>query len=476
MKFKLTSSYTPTGDQPKAIAQLSDEVLKDEKYQTLLGVTGSGKTFTMANVISEVERPTLILSHNKTLAGQLYGEFKQLFPENAVEYFISYYDYYQPEAYMPVSDVYIEKELSVNEEIERLRLSTIASLISGRRDVIVIASVSCIYGMGDPSEVKKNILNLEVGMMMEKSELLQTLVNMLYSRTETDFKNGQFRVKGDTIDIFPAYADFAYKIIFWADEIEEIKTINPTSGKTMDEQDKMTLFPGNMFVSDHTMQQKIIKEIERDLTRQIDYFEREGKDLEARRLEEKVGFDLEMIREIGFCSGIENYSKYLDGRDTSERPFCLLDYFPDDYLMFIDESHVTVPQIRGMSGGDRKRKSILVEHGFRLPSALDNRPLTFNEFESLTNQVIYVSATPTDYELRQCQGIIVEQIIRPTGLLDPYIEVKPTENQIDDLLSEIDIVLEREERTLITTITKRMSEDFSKYPRKCRLESMLFAL
>jgi excinuclease ABC subunit B len=463
MIFKLTSEYEPTGDQPEAIRQLVEGIKNGEPAQTLLGVTGSGKTFTMANVIREVEKPTLILSHNKTLAAQLYGEFKQFFPENAVEYFISYYDYYQPEAYIPSSNVYIEKDLSINEEIEKLRLSATSSLLSGRRDVIVVASVSCIYGIGNPEEFGKNVLHIQVGDIISRNKLLFNFVDILYSRTEVEFKRGNFRVKGDTVDIYPAYADFALRIIFWGDEIESLQIINPVSGKKIADEKLITIYPANLFVTGKDVIEVATREIQDDLVSQVQYFEEERRFLEAKRIKERTEFDLEMIRELGYCPGVENYSRYFDRRNPGNRPFCLLDYFPDDFLFIIDESHVTIPQVRAMWGGDRSRKMNLVDYGFRLPSALDNRPLKFNEFEEMLNQVIYVSATPGDYELRKSEGVIVEQIIRPTGLLDPVIEVRPSLNQIDDLLEEIDERTKVEERVLVTTLTKRMAEELTKY-------------
>lgn len=472
MDFNITSQYLPTGDQPKAIAQLIQGIKSGEPSQTLLGVTGSGKTFTIANVIKEVEKPTLVLSHNKTLAAQLYGEFKQFFPDNAVEYFISYYDYYQPEAFIPNSNLYIEKDLSINEEIEKLRLSATSALLSGRRDVIVVASVSCIYGIGNPDEFGKNVIKLQQGDRIPRNQLLFALVDILYSRTEAEFKNGNFRVKGDTVDIFVAYADFAYRIFFWGDEIETIHRIDPGTGKKIGEDKLISIFPANLFVTGKDTLHQAVYEIQNDLVDQIQFFESEKRYLEATRIKERTEFDLEMMRELGYCSGVENYSRYFDRRKPGARPFCLLDYFPDDYLMVIDESHVTVPQVRAMWGGDRSRKVNLVDYGFRLPSAMDNRPLTFNEFESMINQVIFVSATPSDYELRKTEGVVVEQIIRPTGLLDPIIEVRPSLNQIDDLLEEIDIRVKRDERVLITTLTKRMAEELTKFLEradvKCR--------
>ncbi len=463
MDFKLTSEYEPTGDQPSAIQQLVAGLNNGEPAQTLLGVTGSGKTFTVANVVKEVNRPTLVLSHNKTLAAQLYGEFKQFFPENAVEYFISYYDYYQPEAYIPTSNVYIEKDLSINENIEKLRLSATSSLLSGRRDVLVVASVSCIYGIGNPDEFAKNVIHLQEGDRIPRNQLLFSLVDILYSRTEVEFKRGNFRVKGDTVDIFVAYADFAYRIYFWGDEIEAIQRIDPYTGKKISDERIITIFPANLFITGKDTQKQAIYQIQDDMVEQVHLFEVEKRFLEAKRLKERTEFDLEMIRELGYCSGIENYSRYFDRRQPGQRPFCLIDYFPDDFLMVIDESHVTVPQVRAMWGGDRSRKVSLVDYGFRLPSALDNRPLTFNEFEGMMNQIIFVSATPADYELRKSEGIVVEQVIRPTGLLDPSIEVRPSLNQIDDLLEEVDERTRKNERVLVTTLTKRMAEELSKY-------------
>lgn len=463
MEFKLTSEFEPTGDQPKAIAALVKGVEAGEPAQVLLGATGSGKTFSIANVIQETQRPALVLCHNKTLAAQLYGEFKQFFPENAVEYFISYYDYYQPEAFIPNSNLYIEKDLSINEEIEKLRLSATSSLLTGRRDVIVIASVSCIYGIGNPDEFGKNVVSLEVGDTVPRNQLLFALVDILYSRTEVEFKRGTFRVKGDTVDIFIAYGDFAYRIYFWGEEIESIQMIDPITGKKISEEKIITIFPANLFVTGKDVLQQAISEIQDDLVERVDQFEEDRRFLEAKRLKERTEFDLEMMRELGYCSGVENYSRYFDRREKGQRPFCLLDYFPEDYLLIIDESHVTLPQVRAMWGGDRSRKENLVEYGFRLPSALDNRPLKFDEFEAMTNQVIYVSATPADYELTKTDGDVVEQVIRPTGLLDPIIEVRPSLNQIDDLLEEIDIRVKKEERVLITTLTKRMAEELTKY-------------
>ena len=466
MDFKIQSDFKPTGDQPNAINQLTKGIESNEKYQTLLGVTGSGKTFTVANVIENVQRPTLVLAHNKTLAAQLYSEFKLFFPKNAVEYFVSYYDYYQPEAYMPVSGTYIEKDLSINEEIEKLRLSTTTSLLSGRRDIIVIASVSCLYGIGNPVEFQKNIIELEVDQKISRTKLLNRLVQSLYSRTEAEFNRGNFRIKGDTIDVFPGYADEAYRIHFFGDEIEEIESFDPISNNKIENFKKLNIFPANIFVTSPDILQNAIKNIQDDLVKQHDYFKEIGKHLEAKRLKERTEFDLEMIRELGYCSGIENYSRYLDGRNPGTRPFCLLDYFPDDYLMVIDESHVTVSQVHAMYGGDRSRKENLVDYGFRLPAAMDNRPLKFEEFESLQKNVIYVSATPADYELSKTEGLYTEQIIRPTGLLDPIIEVKPSEKQIDDLINEIQKRVTKDERILVTTLTKRMAEELTKYLTK----------
>ena len=463
MDFKLFSEYSPTGDQPDAIKQIVEGIVDGEPAQTLLGVTGSGKTFTMANVVEQVQKPTLVLSHNKTLAAQLYGEFKRFFPENLVEYFISYYDYYQPEAYIPTNNVYIEKDLSINEEIEKLRLSATSALLSGRRDVIVVASVSCIYGIGNPEEFGKNVIRVQEGDMIPRNKFLFSLVDILYSRTEAEFKRGTFRVKGDTVDVFVAYADFAYRFIFWGDEIESIQRIDPITGEKQSDERIITIFPANLFVTGKDQLQAAIREIQDDLVEQVQFFEDERRFLEAKRLKERTEFDLEMIREIGYCSGVENYSRYFDRRNPGSRPFCLLDYFPDDYLMIIDESHVTVPQVRGMWGGDRARKVNLVDYGFRLPSAMDNRPLTFNEFEDMLNQVVFVSATPAEYELRKSEGVIIEQLIRPTGLLDPIIDVRPSHHQIDDLMEEIQQRIELEDRVLVTTLTKRMAEELTKY-------------
>jgi excinuclease ABC subunit B len=463
MDFKLTSEYVPTGDQPKAIEQLVKGIEGGEKHQTLLGVTGSGKTFTMANVVAITNKPTLVLCHNKTLAAQLYGEFKQFFPENAIEYFISYYDYYQPEAFIPSSNLYIEKDLSINEEIEKLRLSATSSLLTGRRDVLVVASVSCIYGIGNPDEFGKNVIKLKVGETIARNRLLFALVDILYNRTEVEFKRGTFRVKGDTVDIFLAYADYAIRIYFWGDEIESIQRIDPGNGKKISDEKVVTIFPANLFVTGKDSLHVAMREIQDDMVAQVGMFEGERRHLEAKRLKERTEFDLEMMRELGYCSGIENYSRYFDRRQPGARPFCLIDYFPDDFMIIIDESHVTVPQVRAMWGGDRSRKVNLVDYGFRLPSALDNRPLTFNEFEGLVNQVVYVSATPSEYELRKSEGVVVEQLIRPTGLLDPQIQVRPSKNQIDDLLEEIDERVKKNERVLVTTLTKRMAEELSKY-------------
>ena len=463
MTFALVSDFAPTGDQPEAIRQLVEGLQQNVRQQTLLGVTGSGKTFTVANVITQVQKPTLVLAHNKTLAAQLYSEFKLFFPNNAVEYFVSYYDYYQPEAYIPSSGVYIEKDLSINEEIEKLRLSTTSSLLSGRRDVIVVASVSCLYGIGNPVEFKKNVIQLEKGQILSRTKLLHQLVQGLYARTEAEFHNGRFRIKGDTIDVFPGYADHAFRIHFFGDEIEEIEAFDPESLRVIESYDRLNIYPANMFVTSQDVLQNAIKSIQDDLVKQLEYFREIGKHLEAKRLEERTNFDLEMIRELGYCSGIENYSRYLDQRLPGTRPFCLLDYFPDDYLMIVDESHVSVSQVSAMYGGDRSRKENLVDYGFRLPAAMDNRPLKFEEFESLQNQVIYVSATPADYELARCDGVYVEQVIRPTGLLDPPIEIRPSKNQIDDLLEEIQLRVEKDERVLVTTLTKRMAEELTKY-------------
>ena len=463
MHFKLLSDFKPTGDQPQAIQELVEGIDRKERFQTLLGVTGSGKTFTVANVIQEVQRPTLVLAHNKTLAAQLYSEFKQFFPENAVEYFVSYYDYYQPEAYIPVTGTYIEKDLSINEEIEKLRLSTTSSLLSGRRDVIVVASVSCLYGIGNPVEFQKNVISLKTNQEISRTALLHKLVQSLYARTEGEFNHGNFRIKGDTLDVFPSYDDHGFRIHFFGDEIEAIEAFNVNDNSLIEVYESVNIYPANMFVTSPDILQNAIKDIQDDLVKQHDYFKEIGKHLEAKRLKERTEFDLEMIRELGYCSGIENYSRYLDGRAPGTRPFCLLDYFPDDYLMVVDESHVTIPQVHAMYGGDRSRKENLVEYGFRLPAAMDNRPLKFEEFESLQNQVLFVSATPSDYELTKTDGVYVEQVIRPTGLLDPIIEVRPSDNQIDDLIEEIQQRIEKDERTLVTTLTKRMAEELTKY-------------
>ncbi|MDX1828409.1 MAG: excinuclease ABC subunit UvrB [Lutibacter sp.] len=463
MHFKLDSHFKPTGDQPEAINQLIKGIQSNEKYQTLLGVTGSGKTFTVANVIEKVEKPTLILAHNKTLAAQLYSEFKQFFPNNSVEYFVSYYDYYQPEAYIPVTGTYIEKDLSINEDIERLRISASSALLSGRRDVIVVASVSCIYGIGNPVEFKKNVISIHKNQVLSRTKFLHQLVASLYSRTETELSSGTFKVKGDIITVYPSYGEHAYRIHFFGDEIEEIESFDVENNKVVEKFEDLKIYPANLFVTSPDVLQNAIKNIQDDLVKQFDYFNEIGKHLEAKRLKERTEFDLEMIRELGYCSGIENYSRYLDQREPGTRPFCLLDYFPDDFLMVIDESHVTIPQVHAMYGGDRSRKENLVGYGFRLPAAMDNRPLKFDEFEEIQNQVIYVSATPADYELQKTEGVFVEQVIRPTGLLDPEIEVRPSINQIDDLIEEIQIRVEKDERTLVTTLTKRMAEELTKY-------------
>jgi excinuclease ABC subunit B len=469
MNFQVESPYQPKGDQPQAIEKLTQGIIDGEKFQTLLGVTGSGKTFTVANVIQEVQRPTLVLAHNKTLAAQLYSEFKQFFPNNAVEYFVSYYDYYQPEAFMPVTGVFIEKDLSINEELEKMRMSTTASLLSGRRDILVVASVSCLYGIGNPIEFQKNLIPIEKGQIISRTKLLHQLVQSLYSRTEADFNPGTFRIKGDTVDVYPSYADEAYRIHFFGDEIEEIESFDPKDAKVLEKFENLTIYPANMFVTSPDVLQGAIWQIQQDLVKQVDYFKEIGKHLEAKRLEERTNFDLEMIRELGYCSGIENYSRYLDGRLAGTRPFCLLDYFPKDYLMVVDESHVTLSQVSAMYGGDRSRKENLVEYGFRLPAAMDNRPLKFDEFEAMQNQVIYVSATPADYELQKTEGVVVEQVIRPTGLLDPVIEIRPSLNQIDDLIEEIQIRAEIDERVLVTTLTKRMAEELAKYLTKVNI-------
>ena len=469
MKFKLESEYSPMGDQPQAIKQLVEGINDKQFAQTLLGATGTGKTFTVANVIKEVNKPTLILSHNKTLAAQLYSEFKHFFPDNLVEYFVSYYDYYQPEAFIPSTGVFIEKDLSINAEIEKLRLATTSSLLSGRSDVIVVSSVSCIYGIGNPKEFHESVIKVEVGQQLARNKFLLQLVESLYSRTEMELENGRFRVKGDTVDIFLAYADYAVRIIFWGNEIESIETIDPISGKRINTFDTYNIYPANLFVTSKDTLNQAVSEIQDDMVAQHDFFAQNGKGLEAARLKERVEYDVEMMKELGYCSGIENYSRYFDRREAGDRPFCLLDYFPDDFLMVVDESHVTMPQIKAMYGGDRSRKVNLVEYGFRLPSAMDNRPLQFPEFESLMNQVIYVSATPADYELEQSEGVLIDQVIRPTGLLDPIIEVRPTENQIDDLIAEINERSAKKERTLVTTLTKRMAEELDEYLRRLNI-------
>ncbi|MCF8230354.1 MAG: excinuclease ABC subunit UvrB [Bacteroidales bacterium] len=470
MDFKITSEFKPTGDQPEAIKQLVEGIQRDDTAQTLMGVTGSGKTFTIANVLQELNRPTLVLSHNKTLAAQLYGEFKQFFPDNAVEYFVSYYDYYQPEAYIPVTNTYIEKDLSINDEIEKLRLSATSALLSGRRDVIVVSSVSCIYGIGNPDDFSSNVIALQKGEWISRNKLLHELVGSLYSRNDVEFQRGNFRVKGDTVDVFPAYADFAYRIYFWGDEIEALESFNPLDGHKIEDYDNIVIYPANIFITSRDKMKSALNEIQDDMQKQLAYFKENGKHLEAKRLEDRVTYDIEMMRELGYCSGIENYSRYFDGRKPGSRPFCLLDYFPDDYLMVIDESHVTVPQIRAMYGGDRSRKQTLVEYGFRLPSAMDNRPLKFDEFEAMVNQLIFVSATPADYELQKSEGVVVEQLIRPTGLIDPAIEVRPSLNQIDDLLEEIDQTIRKGNRVLVTTLTKRMAEELTKYMTRLQIK------
>ena len=463
MEFNLTSSFYPTGDQPEAIKQLVDGLKTETPFQTLLGVTGSGKTFTIANVIQQVQKPTLVLSHNKTLAAQLFGEFKQFFPRNSVEYFVSYYDYYQPEAFIPSTNTFIEKDMAINDEIEKFRLSASSALLSGRRDVIVVSSVSCIYGIGNPAEFQKNTISITKGQKVSRNKFLLQLVNSLYSRTETDYQRGNFRVKGDTVDVNLAYADYSVRILFFGDEIEEIQTFESSTGRMMETFDSYLIYPANIFVTSPDTINKAIATIQLDLGKHVEYYQEIGKPLEAKRIYERVTHDMEMMKELGYCSGIENYSRYFDGRKPGTRPFCLLDYFPKDYLMIIDESHATIPQIHAMYGGDRSRKEVLVEYGFRLPAAMDNRPLKFEEFESLLNKVIFVSATPSEFELKKSEGILVEQIIRPTGLLDPIIEVRPTQNQIDDLLEEIRIVAERDERILVTTLTKRMAEELAKF-------------
>ncbi len=471
MKFQIVSDFVPTGDQPEAISQLVDGLNAGLDSQTLLGVTGSGKTFTIANVIERVQKPTLVLSHNKTLAAQLYGEFKQFFPENAVEYFVSYYDYYQPEAYIPTTNTYIEKDLSINDEIEKLRLSATSSLLSGRRDVIVVSSVSCIYGIGNPADFKENTTSLRVGDVVRRNKFLHRLVESLYTRTRAEFNRGNFRVQGDTVDIFPAYADIAFRVVFWGDQIEALQTIDPASGTKTNEMDMMTIYPANIFVTSKERIGSAIRQIQDDLFKQVAFFRNQGRNLEAKRLEDRVNYDMEMIKELGYCSGIENYSRYFDGREIGTRPFCLLDFFPDDFLMVIDESHATVPQVRAMYGGDFSRKYNLVEYGFRLPAALDNRPLKFEEFEQFMRQVIFVSATPADFELARSHGVVVEQIIRPTGLLEPVIDVRPSQNQIDDLLEEIILRTEKDERVLVTTLTKRMAEELTKYLTKASVRA-----
>lgn len=471
MLFQLQSDFKPTGDQPEAIRQLIEGINSGEKYQTLLGVTGSGKTFTVANIVESVQKPTLVLAHNKTLAAQLYQEFKHFFPSNAVEYFVSYYDYYQPEAFLPTTGTYIEKDLSINEEIEKLRISTTSSLLSGRRDVIVVASVSCLYGIGNPVEFKKNVIPLKVGQKIPLTKFLHQLVTSLYSRTEIELRSGSFQVKGDTVTVFPSYGDLAYRIHYFGDEIEEIESFDVLNNKQIEQFENIRIYPANLFVTSPEVLQNAIHQIQDDLVLQYEYLKDIGKHLEAKRLKERTEFDLEMIRELGYCSGIENYSRYLDGRAAGTRPFCLLDYFPEDYLMVIDESHVTIPQTHAMYGGDRSRKENLVEYGFRLPAAMDNRPLMFSEFEELQNQVIYASATPADYELQKTEGVFVEQVIRPTGLLDPIIEVRPSLNQIDDLLEEIQKRIEKDERVLVTTLTKRMAEELTKYLTRIQVRS-----
>ncbi len=463
MNFKLTSSYEPSGDQPAAIRQLVEGLQRGDKAQTLLGVTGSGKTFTIANVLNELNRPALVLSHNKTLAAQLYSEFKQFFPENAVEYFVSYYDYYQPEAYIPTTNTYIEKDLAINDEIEKLRLHTTASLLSGRRDIIVVASVSCIYGIGNPDDFAKNVIHLHAGMLIDRNKLLLAFVNSLYSRTELDLQASQFRVKGDTVDIFPPYGEHAFRILFFDDEIESIFEIEASSGGVINKMDQITIYPASIFVTTQQSLNEAIENIKIDLGEQIQYFRSIGKYLEAKRLEDRVNYDVEMMKELGYCSGIENYSRYFDKRQPGQRPFCILDFFPDDFILVVDESHVTVPQIGAMYGGDRSRKINLVDYGFRLPAALDNRPLKFNEFEDMIGQSIYMSATPAEFELQQSGGVVVEQVVRPTGLLDPVIEVRPATNQVDDLLEEIENTVDRGERVLVTTLTKRMAEELNGY-------------
>ena len=471
MDFKLVSDFKPTGDQPEAIKELVEGLQRGDRAQTLLGVTGSGKTFTIANVLAQLNRPALILSHNKTLAAQLYGEFKQFFPEHAVEYFVSYYDYYQPEAFIPQTNTYIEKDLSINSDIEKLRLSTTTALMSGRRDIIVVSSVSCLYGIGNPDDFTENVIYIARGQKTKRDDVAKALVGALYTRNEIEFTQGKFRIKGETLDVFPAYADIAYRIVFWDDEIDAIESFNPITGSRIEEISEVTIFPANIFITSQAKLNAAVEEIQQDMFKQAEYFREIGKNLEAKRLEDRVNYDIEMMRELGYCSGIENYSRYFDGRSPGTRPFCLLDYFPDDFITVIDESHVTVPQIRGMHGGDRSRKQTLVEYGFRLPSALDNRPLEFHEFEALTGQKIYVSATPADYELQQSEGVYVEQVIRPTGLLDPVIEVRPSVNQVDDLLEEIRKVKEKQQRVLVTTLTKRMAEELNTYLNNLKIKS-----
>ncbi|MDR2424983.1 MAG: excinuclease ABC subunit UvrB [Prevotellaceae bacterium] len=471
MDYQLVSTYKPTGDQPEAIRQIVENFAADRQCSTLLGVTGSGKTFTMANIIARLQRPTLVLSHNKTLAAQLYSEFRAFFPKNAVEYFVSYYDYYQPEAYIPHTDTYIEKDLQINDEIEKLRLGTTSALLSGRRDVIVVSSVSCLFGIGNPDDFHANTISIAIGQPMSRNKLLYSLVDAMYSRNEVEFKRGVFRVKGDTVDVYLAYGDCAQRIVFWGDEIEYLETFNPVTGETIDTPESITVFPANIFVTPKERLHQAIRQIQDDMVVQCDFFVAQGKPTEAKRLQQRVEYDLEMIKELGYCSGIENYSRYFDGRAAGTRPFCLIDYFPNDFLTFIDESHVTIPQIRAMYGGDRSRKQNLVEYGFRLPSAIDNRPLTFDEFENIVKQTLFVSATPADYELARSEGEIVEQVIRPTGLLEPVIEVRPTLNQIDNLVEEIQIRANKDERILITTLTKRMAEELHKYFEKIGVRS-----
>ncbi len=470
-QFNLHTPFQPAGDQPEAIRDLTNGILQGERYQTLLGVTGSGKTFTIANVIQQVQRPTLVLTHNKTLVAQLYGEFKQFFPDNAVGYFVSYYDYYQPEAYMPVSDTYIEKDLSINEELDKLRLHATSQLLTGRRDIIVVASVSCIYGIGNPADFENGIIRIQKGQVISRQGFLHGLVNALYNRTQTDFTRGTFRVKGDTVDINIPYLDYGYRITFFGDEIEEIETIDVQSSKRMTMLENVAIFPANLYLAPKDMMQQILYEMQDELQAQVEYFKSTGKFIEAQRLSERVNYDIEMIRELGYCNGVENYSRFFDRRKPGTRPFCLIDYFPKDFLCIIDESHQTVPQVSGMYGGDRSRKLVLVDYGFRLPSALDNRPLNFHEFENILNQVIFVSATPGDYELEQCGGVVIEQVVRPTGLLDPPIEVRPSKNQIDDLLNEIDKRIKMGDRVLVTTLTKRMAEELDKYLHRINIKS-----